>query len=165
MASEFTVELVGFSAATKSLRALSRSGATDVIKSANKKVGEHVAEEARKQAARVSVRSQANGVPLGRLYKKMSQPGANAIRTSRAQTKASIKIGYATSPWSLGLEFGSKQYRQFPVWRGNQYPSKDKFAGGAGYVIYPAMRNSEEWVRRFYEDMFARELRKFLDVN
>lgn len=42
-------------------------------------------------------------------------------------------VSYGGTEWSMGAEFGSYVYGQFPLWRGN----KDD----AGYFFWPAIRN------------------------
>lgn len=56
-----------------------------------------------------------------------------------AQTRAAgVKLIGAKSPAIYGAEFGSKQFAQFPAWRGNQFT--DPTVGSVGYFLHPTMR-------------------------
>ncbi len=79
-----------------------------------------------------------------------------AMGEGRQQQKASMDVKamgagivqYGGMPWSMGAEFGSILYGQFPEWRGNQED--------AGYFFWPAVREFRDedmlnlWVREVW---------------
>jgi hypothetical protein len=79
-----------------------------------------------------------------------------ATTAGRQQQRASMDVRalgagtvvYGGLPWSMGAEFGSILYGQFPDWRGN----KDD----AGYFFWPAIREFRDeemlnlWVREVW---------------
>ena len=93
---------------------------------ANKKAAELVAREARSRAQRRG---------------SSAAKGADSIKSSAAQRAATITIGSARRPWMHGAEFGAKQYRQFPRWKGNQW---NPDGGDVGYFLHPAIRDTRK---------------------
>lgn len=80
----------------------------------------------------------------------------NARRVGRQQVKAAKglkitgpgEVTYGGLEWSMGAEFGSYVFRQFPEWRGNK--------GDAGYFFWPAVRQFRDsdmvslWARQVW---------------
>jgi hypothetical protein len=56
---------------------------------------------------------------------------------------------------SFGAEFGSKQYKQFPAWRGNQWED----TGNVGYMVHPAIREKLDEVMTIYANEVTRIMR------
>lgn len=77
---------------------------------------------------------------LGRMQAK----AAGSLRAGRANAKATVTIGGVSTPFALGAEFGSNQFRQFAPWRGS--------GSRAGYFLWPAVRASGERIVSLYED-------------
>lgn len=63
---------------------------------------------------------------------------AESLRATKSMSYAAVKLGdnkrYA---FARGAEWGAKQYKQFPPWRGNQW---EGWEGGPGYFLHPAVR-------------------------
>lgn len=73
---------------------------------------------------------------------------APSIKASSAAANAKVTLGNSSYPMALGAEFGAKKYPQFPPWRGNQW---DPDAGGTGYFLHPAVRQTREEFMAVYE--------------
>jgi hypothetical protein len=73
---------------------------------------------------------------------------APTIRALSEQRAAAIAFGSARFPDAFGWEFGSIQYRQFPGWRGN--------STGAGYAVWPAIRETRDEFMQAYQDRLER---------
>lgn len=77
---------------------------------------------------------------------------AKSLRASRSSKTVAVLLGdngrYA---FALGAEFGARQYRQFPPWRGNQWNS---WGGGPGYFLHPAIREvGEDVLDEYWESI------------
>lgn len=75
---------------------------------------------------------------------------AKSLRAARTANQASVTGGGARYPYFYGAEFGSKRYKQFQPWRGNQWSG---WAGGPGYFLHPTLRDEapaliEDYMRR-----------------
>ena len=64
--------------------------------------------------------------------------GAKSITPRASGATASVSMGGARAPWMSGSEFGSKQFKQFKPWRGNQWIEWAE--GNVGYFLHPAIR-------------------------
>jgi len=77
---------------------------------------------------------------------------AKSLRVTGGQRSASIWLGGDDHPEALGAEFGSIRFHQFKPYRGN--------AAGAGYFLYPSLRQQQPAVLDVYsaalERLFAR---------
>jgi hypothetical protein len=63
---------------------------------------------------------------------------AKSLRSSRSANYVAVLLGDSRKyAFALGSEFGSRRYKQFPPWRGNQWQS---WGGGPGYFLHPAIR-------------------------
>ena len=95
-------------------------------------------------------RSKASGQPGA--SGKLAQTGIRAARRARA---AVVVIGGTkSSEWALGAEFGSKRYRQFQPFRGNQWE------GLPGYVVQPTIRENKPRIEAEYLDTVYDTVRK-----
>lgn len=97
------------------------------IRQANKDVAEAVAVK-----TRASFSSRAGVAPKV----------APSVKSYAQQRSAQIQIGGSRFPFAMGSEFGSVRYRQFPAWRGSD--------SGAGYSLYPTIRENREEIERTY---------------
>lgn len=59
------------------------------------------------------------------------------ITVYATQREAGLRLRYSQFPWAAGAEFGSRKYRQFRPWVGNQWTGSGQFPG---YMIGPAFR-------------------------
>ncbi len=82
----------------------------------------------------VAVKAQA----LARARGGSAAKGAKTIKASRAQAKVTIGMGGKAAPWMWGSEFGAKQFKQFPRWKGNQFQVQP--GGTVGYILHPVLR-------------------------
>lgn len=80
--------------------------------------------------------------------------GGGGVKHFARSSGAGLKLAASKSPTILGAEYGSKQWSQFPPWRGNQFT--DKKGSGVGYMMHPAMRDylptAEE---KLYDELLA----------
>lgn len=93
-----------------------------VIRSINRSVAQEIVDSAREHADRPQQRKAATSLRV--------VGGAASIAVSLRN-----KFGF-----ELGAEFGSKRYKQFPPWRGNQW-SETWVPEGVGYFLHPAIRD------------------------
>lgn len=121
-------------------RALKKLGpeAQAELKEANVEVGELVASDAKVIAE-----------GLGGVAAKV----APSIRAARTQAGAAISFGGAAYPFAGGAEFGSFRYKQFKPWRGN--------GAGAGYFVYPAIRQDSDEIAETYMERLDDLMRKY----
>lgn len=70
---------------------------------------------------------------------------APSIKAAAEQRRSKITIGGPQHPEALGAEFGGKRRpttQQFEPWRGS--------GAGAGYFLYPTIRDTaDEWIRLY----------------
>ncbi len=104
---------------------------------ANRRVAEMVASGARSKAE-----------SLGGVQAK----SAPSIRALGAQARSQVALGGARYPFALGAEFGSIRYKQFPAWRGS--------AQGAGYFLFPTIRESRDAIVDAYGEELDRLARR-----
>lgn len=122
-------DVVAFQQALRRANAESKAA----VKAVNKSVAELVVEKAK-------------GAAEGRQAVK----AAASLRAANTVGAAQVKGGSARLPWFKGAEFGSKRYKQFKPWRGNQ--SVNAFEGGAGYFLYPSIRASKNEILSKFRD-------------
>lgn len=82
--------------------------------------------------------------------------GSRSLRAARQASAAVVVGGGPRYPTFWGAEFGSKQYRQFKSWRGNQWGG---WSGGPGYFLHPTIRRDA----RALIDEYMRELDALAD--
>lgn len=71
---------------------------------------------------------------------------APSLASAARAREAVVTFGGRGHPEAMGAEFGSKRYRQFPSFLGNQWEGW----GGPGYVVGPAAREKGEAVETVY---------------
>lgn len=141
-----TVRVEGLDELRRELRRLDDAGLSDRLKDANYRAGEIVVRRARQRAA-----------ALGR----MQQKAADTLRPARQAARAVVTLGRASVPFALGAEFGAGRgirtpgrnrgrvgLNQFLAWRGN--------STGAGYFLWPAVRDSNDEIMATYGDEIER---------
>ncbi len=135
-----TVRVEGLDELRRELRRLDDAGLVDRLKDANYRVSEIVVRRAQQRAA-----------ALGR----MQQAAADTLRPARQAARAVVTLGRASVPFALGAEFGAGRntrtpgrnrgrlgLNQFQPWRGNR--------SGAGYFLWPGIRDSADEIRDAY---------------
>lgn len=108
------------------------------LKAANVEVGDMVAEDARSIA-----------YDLGGVAAKV----APSIGSTRTQAGAGVSFGGVAYPFAGGAEFGSYRYKQFRPWRGS--------GEGAGYMVYPAIRQDSDKIANTYMERIDDLMRKY----
>lgn len=81
-----------------------------------------------------------------------ARKAAPSVKAGATQTGAYIKIGGGGYPTTMGNEFGSVRYKQFPAWSGS--------GPGAGYHLYPTIRASRPEIEKQYLEAIERVARK-----
>ena len=127
-----------------------------------KNMDEQAVDEAKRQSgalaeyARKEVISAASGLRSRAVASRIAQ-GSKVKKSSRI---GEITYGFAAQKFSGGAttkliwgasEFGSNNFKQFPVWSG---PNPSGGAGSKGYFIYPTLRKIQpyivaEWTKSF----------------
>lgn len=117
-------------------RALKATGAKApaAMKAANRKV-----------ALRLVVAARTKAASLRGVARKASM----SLRVSVAANYAAVAGGGRRWPYFYGAEFGSKRYKQFESWRGNQWGG---WSGGPGYFLNPSIREQAENAIQEYWD-------------
>lgn len=88
----------------------------------------------------------------------VAQRTAEGSKTAKSSKIGELKIGFASQRFSGGgttqelwggIEFGSKKYKQFPLWNKQ------------GYFIYPTLRANQKELVRQWEESFAKILKEY----
>jgi hypothetical protein len=119
-------------------RALKKAEDVDAlagIKAANRDIGLMVVAAAKTRAFGVS---------------RMAASAAQTLRATNTAGYAGVRLGSAAKPFAAGAEFGSIRYRQFKPWRGS----------GAGYFLYPTVRDKTPEIINQYADAIVSVLVK-----
>lgn len=142
-----TVRVEGLDELRREIRKLDDGKSlTDELKAANKRVGDIVVRRAQQRAS-----------ALGRM-----QGAAGAtLRSASQAARAVVTLGRAGVPFAMGAEFGAGRdqervtrrgsvlgWNQFRPWRGS--------GPGAGYFLWPAVRDSNEDIEQIYGDEIER---------
>jgi hypothetical protein len=119
------------------------------LKDVNWSVADYVAQRARPRMA-----AQAGG---------LGPAAAETLKATRSGVGSRINLGNGEVPWTLGVEFGANRglprklsnrtvhgWNQFRSWRGS--------GPGAGYALFPTMRESEAHILDMYGDAVERLL-------
>lgn len=136
-----SIRVDGLDGFRKELRKLDDAGLIEELKQANADVAELVIRSAKSRAST-----------------RMEQRAASTLKARRAQRAAEVSFGGAQAPFAAGAEFGAGQdmvrrsvngrtyrgYNQFKQWRGND--------NGAGYFLYPAIRDETKAIVEMYGD-------------
>lgn len=94
----------------------------------------------------------------------VAQRVAAGVKVSKTSKIGEMSWGFAAQKFSgggttkelwPGIEFGSKKYKQFPVWSGNYK------RGGAGYFIYPTLRSEQTYVVGQWEEAFSKIVKEW----
>jgi hypothetical protein len=121
------IQVTGLRELSRSLKKMDDPAASKELRSANKRIAEMVAEDARGAAYAVG------GV---------AAHVAPSIKASAGQQSAGVALGGSAYPMAGGAEFGSQRYKQFKPWRGN--------GPDAGYFVYPAIRQDLDRIESEY---------------
>jgi hypothetical protein len=90
----------------------------------------------------------------------VAQQTALGSRVKKSSKIGELSIGFAAQTFSGGgstkelwggIEFGSKNFKQFPTWNPR------------GYFIYPALRENQSYLVKQWEEAFSRILKKYGD--
>ena len=115
--------------------------------------------DANKQAANEIVET---GQDKAASYSAQAAKAAKSLRASRSSSYVAVLLGDAGRyAFALGAEFGSRRYRQFPPWRGNQWMN---WGGGPGYFLHPDIREvGEDVLDEYWESIRTLAVRAFPD--
>ena len=89
---------------------------------------------------------------------------AQGGKVSKSSKIGEISYGFANQKFSgggttkelwPGLEFGSKKYKQFPMWSGREG------RGSKGWFIYPTLRENQSELVRQWEEAFSKILKEW----
>ena len=131
------LRIANLTAAKRALRRISPD-AHKGLKAASHTIAQQVVSKA---TARASARAQ-------------SAKAAQSLR-ARAGDSPTIALGGARYPFALGAEFGggrTARTRQFPAWRGS--------SRGAGYFLWPTVRDLSGYINDAYMDALDDALAK-----
>jgi hypothetical protein len=104
--------------------------------------------------AHKTVTDQLVAEPARRLASRLGGGHVRLARRGVISARARARGGYVALnsgrvPDAFGWEFGAYAFRQFPIWRGNQWRPAD---GGVGYVIHPTIRSNYDRIIDEYGD-------------
>ena len=89
---------------------------------------------------------------------------AAGSKVSKSDKTGAITYGYAGQKFSGGAttqqlwggyEFGSNNFKQFPVWSGRQG------RGSKGWFVYPTLRTEQSYIMSEWQDSFNKILKEF----
>lgn len=136
------VKVQGLDELRRELRKLDDAGLTTELKDVNYDVAKSVIGPAQSAAAAIG---------------RMEAAAAATLTAARAAKGARVNFGGARAPFASGAEFGAGRdtqrtrasgtyvgFRQFSPWRGND--------GGAGYFLYPTIRDLTPAIVEMYGD-------------
>lgn len=136
------VRVRGLNELRRELAKLDNAGLIDELKDTNFEVAESIIGPARSRAAGVGA---------------MEARAAATLKASRAAAKARLLFGGGAAPFAGGAEFGANRnvprgtsrgsvlgWNQFNPWRGS--------GGGAGYFLYPTIRDRTPDIVEMYGD-------------
>lgn len=105
----------------------------------------------------MAARRKASARPIGTAAK-----AAKSLRASRGANYAAVTGGGARYKYFFGAEFGSKRYKRFEAWRGNQWGG---WAGGPGYFLHPSIRDDgPRLLESYYETLDELTAQAFPDA-
>jgi hypothetical protein len=90
---------------------------------------------------------------------------AQGSRVSKSSKVGEISFGFVSQKFSGGgstqqlwggYEFGSKKFKQFPIWSG-----PGPRGGSAGYFIYPTLRAEQPHIIAQWENAFSKILKEW----
>lgn len=124
------VAVEGLSQLNRALREL-ESGLPKAARAGSKEIAQDVADQARGLAQ-----------SLGGVAAHV----APSIKASAGAKSAGVAFGGPAWPMAGGAEFGALNYPQFQPWRGN--------SNGAGYFVYPTIRDMADEITDRYLEHF-----------
>lgn len=133
---EFAAQIEGLSDLRRALKAIGDEY-PDQLKQANIALADGIVSGSLRRAAGVS--------PL-------ANKAAKSLRAMKSAANASVRGGGARYPYFFGAEFGSKRYRQFKAWRGNQFTP----GGQPGYFLHPTIREDSQQLLIKYREILDR---------
>ena len=90
---------------------------------------------------------------------------AQGSRVSKSSKVGELSFGFVSQKFSGGgttqqlwggYEFGSRKFKQFPIWSG-----RGPRGGSAGYFIYPTLRAEQPHIIAQWENAFSRILKEW----
>ncbi len=95
-----------------------------------------------------------------RAHAPQQAKAAKSLRASRSSSHVAVLLGdNSRYAFARGAEWGARQFKQFPSWRGNQWQS---WGGGPGYFLHPAIREVGETVLdKYWESIRALRAQAF----
>ena len=81
-----------------------------------------------------------------------SKAAKEGLKASKTAARAQVILGNNKTPYALGAEFGALQWKQFQRWRGNDT--------GAGYFLWPSIRDHREEITKIYGDALDKLARR-----
>lgn len=148
------IKVVGLRETLTALKAIDES-MVDIIQVANKKAAELVAEKAQAKAA-----------TLGR----MQAAAAATLKPASLSKMATLRLGNKRVPFALGAEFGAYRNQPRASRRGGRFVSTlgwnqfEKWRGsdtGAGYFLWPSIRENREEILAVHEAQLDKLLRTY----
>lgn len=118
----------------KDLKQIDES-APKLLAKVNRKIATYVVGLARGKAAE-----------LGGVFKK----SAPAVTASGSGSAVAVFLKKTSRPYAFGAEFGSKRYKQFDAWRGNN--RDNAFDGGPGYFLFPSIRDHKSEIEQKWKE-------------
>ena len=109
-------------------------------------------------AKEAAAKAKARGLSRGGVAAKTVRKGG--IGYFAQQRQAGLKLRYRKVPYAAGAEFGSKRYKQFRPWRGNQWQPVG--SDGVGYFVHPAIRDYLPTAEATYADLIADAIDDYL---
>ncbi len=141
---EPVISIRGMKDFRRDLRKLSVQMPRDLARSIRDALEEVVVPQAKERA---------RAIPGRHGGRSVQAKSADTIRAFGTQTRQGLAWGgRARAPWAAGAFMGSKRYRQFPAWIGNQYENPwqpgggREGPGGGPYAINPAVAETAEEV-------------------
>ena len=112
------------------------AGAVRGLRTFSKGVERAAGEAIRRFVGELHSRAESKGRSLGGVHAHTVRAGG--LEKFTRGGVSGIDLAAKKVPTALGAEYGAKQYRQFPEWKGNQFtnPARDRI----GYMIHPALR-------------------------
>lgn len=139
ISSGYGVQATGLTELRRALKEVGPEAAKEMVK-VGRGVAKDVASEAKGKAA-----------SLGGVAAK----AAPSLKATAGSTSAGVSLGGPSAPWAPGAEFGGGSRpttQQFKPWRGN--------GPGAGYFLYPTIRDNDEKIESAYLEGIEDVMRK-----
>jgi hypothetical protein len=134
------------------------------VYAALKAMGDAAKEEAKRDSNALAEYAQNQIASAATSRGKAAVKIATGSRVKKSSTTGEITYGYASQKFSGGgdtkmlwggNEFGSNQYRQFPIWSGRQG------RGSKGWFIYPTLRRIQPYIVDQWTESFDKILKRW----